>query len=390
MSEKLKKFLLHGILAFGPFLADASQRIEIQAPYTGVEPKLVLFEENSNIRLHWTGGSLLGADSIVGPFRILRAPFHARNGFTVSTAKEADFFTVQPSTAAPEYDREMAALHIPDNYSQENNYPLIVSFHFYNFGSMLHPFERLNNNLNFEDLVDSAQILLLTPIGIFQNNAVRGPAHLWSATEQCCVYEQRERMLIDDTGYSISLIQKIISEYSVDPDRVYVVGAPGNGGTMALQVAAKFSEIVAAAVGINAYAWTDPADGNPNSPLSILRIDGDQDEEGVWRGGVPWYGFDAKTGERINFTTVSAITLADEWVDRLGCDPFPDQWNKDAYDLDRSLPGMDTDTRDATGCDRGVTVSHWRIKGGKHYPQISESYASTILNWLMANPKTHE
>jgi poly(3-hydroxybutyrate) depolymerase len=87
----------------------------------------------------------------------------------------------------------------------------------------------------------------------------------------------------DDIAYFDTLIDKLVSEHSADPTRIYMTGG-SNGGMMTFVYAVARAERLAAIAPVVASMFTfDPA---PKVPLPILIINGAKDEEVPLEGGM--------------------------------------------------------------------------------------------------------
>ncbi|MFO0426777.1 MAG: alpha/beta hydrolase-fold protein [Planctomyces sp.] len=87
----------------------------------------------------------------------------------------------------------------------------------------------------------------------------------------------------DDIAYLDTLIEKLITEYNADPDRICMTGG-SNGGMMTFVYAVARSERLAAAAPVVASMFT--FDKKPSSPLPILIINGGKDQEVPLEGGM--------------------------------------------------------------------------------------------------------
>ena len=288
--------LIVGLLVMVTFWIDASNAIQIDAEISGVETKVRIISLGADrFRIHWNNrGVLESSASPHGPW--VEESKRASGIETIrNVSAEGEYFRV--TQAEEVFTREPAVLHIPDSYDASKEYMLIIGLHYFTYRSKtsLEPLEFLEQTVPLLHLVDDKQFLYLTPQGIFDSNSVRGAGWAWNATEQCCVFDQKKRMFFDDEGYLLSVLGNVVTNFSVDLDRVSLVGG-SNGGLMAMQMLCQYSELFAAGVALSSYGWSNPADCVPSEPVHVLRIDGSNDEEGIYSGGVSFSGF-SKNGQ---------------------------------------------------------------------------------------------
>ncbi len=134
----------------------------------------------------------------------------------------------------------------------------------------------------------------------------------WNAGH-CCGYAMRRR--IDDIGFLGALIDRLVRDQAVDPDRVYVTGL-SNGGMMAHWAGIGLSDQVAAIGPVIAGLFGD--EPRPSSGVSAIIINGALDEsvptEGGQSGGLfakAWDGTPLKP----------AAYQGAFWAAANGCDP---------------------------------------------------------------------
>jgi polyhydroxybutyrate depolymerase len=88
----------------------------------------------------------------------------------------------------------------------------------------------------------------------------------------------------DDTGFIAALIDRLSSRWHIDPRRVYVSGT-SNGGLMALRLAVELPERIAAVAAIAAAMPDVSGCPAPETPVSVLFMNGTDDNHLPWKGG---------------------------------------------------------------------------------------------------------
>ncbi|MDZ4747168.1 MAG: T9SS type A sorting domain-containing protein [Saprospiraceae bacterium] len=222
-------------------------------------------------------------------------------------------------------------LYVPEMYTPESSVPLILNFHGYTSNA----FEQLNYG-DFRPIADTAGFIVVHPMGTVD---LLGNTHWnvgWGTS------------MVDDLGFTATLIDSLSAAYSIDQDRIYSTGM-SNGGFMSYHLACEMSERIAAIASVTGTMNVNqPATCSPGHPMPVMEIHGTADET------VPYNG---------NFlfgTTPAAIAY---WVNYNDCESTP---------AITSIP--DTDIGDGctaehqvyAGGNNGSTVEHYKIINGEH------------------------
>lgn len=109
----------------------------------------------------------------------------------------------------------------------------------------------------------------------------------WNAGH-CCGYAMQNRT--DDVGFINTLLDRLIRDFPVDPQRIYVTGI-SNGGMMAHRLGSELSQRIAAIAPVVAAVFGD--EKLPSSPVSALMINGMLDRSLPYQGGQPGGRFPA-------------------------------------------------------------------------------------------------
>jgi polyhydroxybutyrate depolymerase len=255
-------------------------------------------------------------------------------------------------------------LTVPSNYDASTPAPLIVLLHGYgkNAGAAQDAY------MKFSKLANDYGFLFVAPNG--QKETQGNKAWFWNASDACCNFQSSQ---VSDVDYLIAVIDNIKSQYSVDTNRVYLIGH-SNGGFMAYRTAYEKSGTIAAIASLTGAGATlaGPA---PLNPVHILHIHGTDDNAISYEGG-----------DLRGNSYPSAIETVERWAGYNGCDI---EGSEVAHlDLDRNLPGLDSIVvRYDNSCRAGGSAELWTITNGAHIPAISDSFSTTVVEWLMAHPK---
>jgi polyhydroxybutyrate depolymerase len=254
---------------------------------------------------------------------------------------------------------------VPAGYDAAVPAPLIVQLHGYGSsgaGQLRY--------MGIGELADEYGFITIAPTGTREENGRQSP--FWNASSACCNFQGSQ---IDDVGYLKSLIDEISSRWSVDPDRIYLVGH-SNGGFMSYRMAYEHPETIAAIASL-AGATEGGQRPPPAAPVHVLQIHGTDDGVIEYTGG----GFGPEDS-----SYPSARFSVGQWAGYNGCDT-PGQ-AREMRDLDASLPGYETGVMVfEAGCSPGGSATLWTISDGGHSPMLSDTYAEQVVEWLLAHPK---
>ncbi len=167
-------------------------------------------------------------------------------------------------------------IHLPPAYQPGTSLPLVFALH--GGGGTADNMEKLTG---FSKVSDKGGFILCYPQGIGKNwNDGRNVKDSKAAKEN-----------INDVGFLLALIDKLIADYGVDPHRIYITGI-SNGGFMSHRMGLEAADRLAAIAPVTANLAEDVLDLKPSQPISVLIINGDEDPLVPWEGG--WVGFGAK------------------------------------------------------------------------------------------------
>lgn len=256
-------------------------------------------------------------------------------------------------------------LTVPSGYKSSTPAPLVVLLHGYGSSGAGQDFY-----MKFSALADHYGFLFIAPDG--QQETEGRQSRFWNASDACCNFQGSP---VNDVDYVMSIINEIKSEYSIDYNRVYLIGH-SNGGFMSYRTAYENSSEIAAIASL-AGAGATVAGPAPANPVHILQIHG-TDDSTIAYGGADIQG-NGYPG---------AIETVERWAAYNGCALEGSEVAQ--LDLDSQLPGYDSVVvRYDNGCKVGGSSELWTITDGSHVPAISDSFSINVVEWLMAHPKVN-
>ena len=253
-------------------------------------------------------------------------------------------------------------LKVPAGYDSRHPIPLVVLLHGYTSNGAA---QAAYFGLVAE--ADKAGFLLAYPDGTRDRFGNR----FWNATDACCDFF---RSGVDDVAYLDAVIGEISAKYPVDPARVFVVGH-SNGAFMAHRYACDRAAKVAAIVTLAGMQWKDQSHCGAGSPVSVLHVHGRNDMTVYYGGGATPEG--AYPG---------AVETVGDWAKKDGCTGSLTVTGR-KFDLERTIPGDETDEAAWSGCPAGAAVTLWTIEGGGHVPAFNDHWAESIWAFMATHPK---
>jgi polyhydroxybutyrate depolymerase len=262
-------------------------------------------------------------------------------GDTAGSLDAADSGTLDTTLNA---DGRTTQIQMPDDYDARQSYPLVIALHGYGMSG-----NWIDTYLALSEHVDERDVLLVAPDGHRDSTGQR----FWNATDYCCDHYGANPA---DAAYILSLIDEARARFSVDSDRVYLIGF-SNGGFMAYRLACEHPDRFAGIVSVSGSSFDDEdacaaTDGGPR----ILHVHGTADTV------VGYYGTLLYPGAR---------TVAERWAERNTCDADPTDAGRSDFDL--NVLGDETWKREWRGCKDDSRVALWALQGGLHMPTLRES-----------------
>ena len=206
--------------------------------------------------------------------------------------------------------------------------------------------------------------------------------HFWNATDACCDFDATG---VDDAEYLTGLIKEISARASIDSKRVYFVGH-SNGGFMSYRIACEHADLVAGIVSLAGATFATRTDCQPSEPVAILEIHGTADDTVRFEGGNV---SDIGAPGHMNSYPGAKTTIA-TWAGYDGCAATLAR-SKTVLDVDAVTFGSngpaEATVETASHCDPGGHVELWTIPNGGHSPDLSGTFADTVVDFLLAHPK---
>lgn len=179
--------------------------------------------------------------------------------------------------------------------------PLLIALH-----GGLGTSAQFEGNSGFDELAESNGFIVVYPDGIGNQQDGMG-FQTWNGG-YCCGPAQTQS--VDDVGFISNLIDRMLTQFSIDPNRVFAAGH-SNGGILAYRLACELSTRIAA-IGVQAGSNV-VQECAPARPVSALHIHGTSDTNVPLNGG---------RGSGISATEfVSAQSAVKAMVSAMGCAP---------------------------------------------------------------------
>lgn len=276
----------------------------------------------------------------------------------LACAPSPDDSSVTGPTFNPEPPTEIggdrpAAVQLPDPYTIERDWPIVVLLHGYGVTSEI-------QELVFQlgQHVDTLGFVLIKPEGTVDRNG----SQFWNATEECCDFDGSG---VDDVGYLTGLIDEARSLYPVS--RVSFVGH-SNGGYMSYRMACEVPERIDKIAVLAGAVYNDEADCIGTGAVSVLHVHGTNDDSVAYESTPTHAGAEESVGR---------------WVSRAGCETTPAEL--DARDYLSQVDGVETTVAQWSGCDDGLDMQLWSAVEGDHtfFPNQQE-FKDDLATWAVA------
>jgi polyhydroxybutyrate depolymerase len=250
------------------------------------------------------------------------------------------------TSLGPVGDQRDVFLHFPPQYDGASQLPLIIVLHG-GGGSAA----QVQRHTQMDEDADDYGFVVAYPNG---SGRLEDNILTWNAGH-CCGYALNHN--IDDIAFLESVIDSLLSEYAIDPNRVYLTGI-SNGGMMSYRAAAELPEKIA---GIAPIAGTigGQVEGTgpiilpsaPSQPVSVIAFHGMQDNNVLYDGGIGEDQIDAGRSD------VPVETSIDFWLDADGCEVQPST---------QTQANGNIIIETYSGCDAGTNVVLVTIVDGGH------------------------
>jgi polyhydroxybutyrate depolymerase len=260
-----------------------------------------------------------------------------------------------------------ARVLVPSNYTATTRYPLIVLLHGFGANGVGQA-----AYLGLIPRVDTLQYVLVYPNGTENPQGER----YWNATPTCCA-PPGEEFAVDDVAYIRSLIAEAAATYSIDVNRIGLIGH-SNGAAMTLRMVCEASDLVTAAVSLAGWTFPDDKSCTPAAhPVSILTLHGDADETIFYDGG-EFHPGASYPGALETIRRFAAHAQCD--VDNPAMAP--------KRDVDALVDGPETEVLQYRGCPAGIDAELWTMVGSTHVPGVVGSAVDSIIGWIIDHPRS--
>jgi polyhydroxybutyrate depolymerase len=182
-------------------------------------------------------------------------------------------------------------------------------------------------------------------IAVFPEGTGQTVLLTWNAGH-CCGYAMHSN--VDDVGFVADLIDALVADYPVDPDRVYVTGM-SNGAMMTHRLGIELSDRIAAIAPVVGGLFGD--EEVPPSPVSAIVINGVLDRSLPVEGGMTEGVF---PGAWDGTPLMPAAYQGEFWAAADGCDPAPEATEEPAFTLTHYA------------CPDGLAVDYYLVNDNGH------------------------
>ncbi len=222
------------------------------------------------------------------------------------------------------------------------------------------------------ELANNEKFIIVYPEGL--NGTYNKPT--WNDCRGDCIVSSGA----DDVHFIESLIDEISTNYNIDQNRIYVSGT-SNGGFMAQRLAIELNDKIAAVASVVAAKPAVSKCSSPTYPISILFMNGTDDNHMPYNGGTignppnPDHGSVLSTNETVNY-----------WIGFNRTDTIPEIYTYP--DLD-TTDGSFVQRFSYKNRNNGTEVDFYKVIGGGHSaPSIKEQYSSLFEQYF--NKQNHD
>jgi polyhydroxybutyrate depolymerase len=258
-----------------------------------------------------------------------------------------------------------AAVVLPDDYSIDNEYPLVILLHGYGANAQAQDFI-----FRLTQRTTTFQFILVLPDG------TQGPGgRFWDATPQCCNFTGTP---VDDVGYLASLMEEAVELYAVDANRIRLVGH-SNGGYMAYRYMCEHPieidrvAVLAGSTFLDASSCIDP------QPIDVLHMHGTLDDTVPYPPNLP------PARPHPGLATIGAEATVGRWAALSECAAEPELIERRDYHQ-RIRIGDDpaeTEVLRAVDCEAGSTIELWRGVNADHlYLSVNDAWRDAVAAFL--------
>ena len=247
--------------------------------------------------------------------------------------------------------------------------PLIVSLHGFGGDSAYQ-----SAYVPLHERVNTDGFALMLPNGTPDINGNRS----WNPTDSPFTKNSGETGQ-DDVAYLTELVEEAMKVRDFGP--VYFFGY-SNGGFMSYHMACRGLPGLRAVASLSGTSYVEDSSCDGARPVSVLHIHGDADDVIRFEGDKSEQ--DPEGDGELAFYA-GAQDMVSRWSRRAGCD-WPDDPSPYAVlDLDKYVPGSETQAfRLEPGCAEGISIELWTGVGSGHSPGYGDAFVDALVDWLLA------
>jgi polyhydroxybutyrate depolymerase len=168
--------------------------------------------------------------------------------------------------------------------------------------------EKMEGGTGMTGIAEDNGFVVAYPDGTSTEMPVGGQS--WNAGSCCAAPVAKD---IDDAAFISAVIDELVANHGVDPERVYI-GGFSNGGMMSYRSACEFGDRIAGIVVVGGALNVTGCDAP--SELPVLIIHGTADATVPYGGGVPNANTAARLGSWVNASVADAVSY---WSGRNDC-----------------------------------------------------------------------
>lgn len=254
-------------------------------------------------------------------------------------------------------------IYLPEGFKPQKSLPLVLALH--GGGGTGRKFDQALSQGQLKAITNQRGVILVFPDGMNRQWSDGRTQHL------------KRNKSYDDVGFLSKVIDKMIDDYGVDAQRVYVTGI-SNGGFMSVRLALDLSDKIAAIAPVTAQLPLALQHKTPQQPVSVMIVNGTEDPIVPYQGGhVRLFKFGRSRGEILSTAdTIEYFRLRNK------CHSTPKK---------TSLP--DTDPNDGTrvekeqytDCADQTEVTLVKVIGGGHTWPSGAQYLNPKLIGRVSN-----
>jgi polyhydroxybutyrate depolymerase len=235
-------------------------------------------------------------------------------------------------------------VYLPSNFEDATPTPMVFALH--GGGGTGGNFESVVSDETLTEAAESRGMILIMPDGIDKRWNDGRTEHFGNDK------------MYDDLGFISALIDKMIQDYGVDPERVYSTGI-SNGGLMSVRLALDLSDKIAAVVPVTAQISKAVESIIPEFPTSIMIINGTDDPLVPYEGGC--IEITVSNGCR------GEVLSTQESIDKfIGYNQCSNTATTEPIIDDVSNDGTSVEITSYDNCEQGTEVILVKIIGGGH------------------------